>query len=144
MTATDASPLSAGTGYRLIKLGEVLFSRAEQALIAFDVRPRHFNVLTTVAADPTLSQRELSGKLGIDPNVMVGVIDELEAAGLARRQRSRSDRRRHIVVVTEAGHRLVAKGNAAVAEAEREFFAQLDRQELRALHATAGRLLGLA
>lgn len=143
MGATSASPLSASTGYRLIKLGEVVFSRAEQALAALQVKPRHFNVLTTVAADPTLSQRELSGVLGIDPNVMVGVIDDLERAGLAVRQRSSTDRRRHIVVVTQEGHTLIEAGNRAVARAQQEFFAQLTPQELDGLHLAAGRLLGL-
>lgn len=143
MGATNASPLSASTGYRLIKLGEVVFSRAEQALAALRVKPRHFNVLTTVAADPTLSQRELSAVLGIDPNVMVGVIDDLERAGLATRQRSSTDRRRHVVVVTQDGHRLIAEGNAAVARAQREFFGRLSAAELDGLHTTAGLLLGL-
>ena len=143
MAATKASPLSSRTGYRLIKLGEEVFSRAEQALAGLGVRPRHFNVLTTAAADPTLSQRELSGVLGIDPNVMVGVIDDLERDGLATRQRSTSDRRRHVVVVTDAGHRLIARGNEAVTRAEQEFFSGLDPDDLAVLHAAAGHLLGL-
>ena len=143
VAATEASPLSARTGYRLIKLGELVMARAETALGALGVKPRHFNVLTTAAADPSLSQRELSRVLGIDPNVMVGVIDDLEAAGLATRQRSSTDRRRHIVVVTEDGYRLIARGNEAVAAAEREFLSSLSPDDLATLHSVAGRLIGL-
>lgn len=143
MAATKASPLSASTGYRLIKLGEVVFARAEAALAGLGVKPRHFNVLTTVAADPTLSQRELSTVLGIDPNVMVGVIDDLEAEGWAERRRSESDRRRHVVVVTEEGHRLIQAGSKAVSAAEEDLLAPLDAAERTALRSIAGSLLDL-
>lgn len=144
MAASAASPLSELTGYRLIKLGEALFALAERTLADFDIRPRHFNVLTTAAAQPSLSQRQLADVLGIDPNVLVGVIDDLERAGLASRQRSPSDRRRHVVAVTASGKRLIDKGSRAVAAAEKQYFATLNAQERATVHAAAGRLLGLS
>lgn len=143
MAASAASPLSKLTGYRLIKLGEILFELAEQTLAELNIRPRHFNVLTTAAADPGLSQRELASLLGIDPNVLVGVIDDLERAGLAIRQRSLSDRRRHIVAVTESGRKLIDMGNKAVATAEDKYFSALAVGERSLLHSAAGHLLGL-
>ena len=133
MAVSLDSPLSDGLGYRLIKLGEIAFDRAAQALEGAGLRPRHFNVLSTVAADPSLSQKELSAVLGIDPNVMVGVIDDLEREGLASRRRSAADRRKHVVVITDNGHRVIKEGSAAIAAAEEDFFKALNDEERRAL-----------
>lgn len=143
MGATSASPLAASTGYRLIKLGELAMARAEEALEEFGIHARHFNVLGTVAAHPTLSQREVSSLLGLDPNVMVGVIDELERSGLAARQRSTVDRRRHVIVVSEDGHLLLRRGAQALAASEEDFLASLGATDRERFHAYCGTLLGL-
>ncbi len=143
MAVSLGSPLSAGLGYRLIKLGDVALDRASGALGSAGVRPRHFNVLSTVAAAPSLSQKELSALLGIDPNVMVGVIDDLEAAGLASRQRSTADRRKHVVVITDKGHHVIAEGQRAIATAEEEFLAVLTAQERALLLELTSRLLDI-
>lgn len=143
MPVSSLSPLSAGTGYRLIKLGELALAQAEEVLSGIGVKPRHFNVLMTVAANPALSQREISSALGLDPNVMVGVIDELEGEGLAVRERSTVDRRRHVVVVTPKGRSVLARGAEALERGEAAFLEPLDEGERRALYFLCGRLLGL-
>ncbi|MBK9158407.1 MAG: MarR family transcriptional regulator [Micropruina sp.] len=43
--------------------------------------PREFGVLTHVAANPGQTQQQLADALGIHRNNMVGLIDEVEAAG---------------------------------------------------------------
>ncbi len=117
------SPLIERTGYRLIKVGELALATAERALEPLGIKPRQLNVLATLAADATLSQQDVSQRLGIDPNVLVGVIDDLERRGLAERRRNPRDRRRHVIIVTPAGHRLLAEGAARLDAAEAEFFA---------------------
>ncbi|WP_185744170.1 MarR family winged helix-turn-helix transcriptional regulator [Arachnia propionica] len=141
MTETPRSPLATWPAYRLIKVGERAIAEAEARLLEIGIKPRHFNVLVTVAEYPTLSQRELSTALGIDPNVMVGVIDELEAAGLAQRQRSTVDRRRHVVVVTAEGRALLDRGMAALRTGQELFLAALDKAERQRLHDLVGKLL---
>lgn len=143
MAVSLGSPLSAGLGYRLIKLGEVALDRAASALESVGVRPRHFNVLSTVAAAPSLSQKELSALLGIDPNVMVGLIDDLEADGLASRQRSTADRRKHVVVINDEGHHVIAEGQRAIAAAEDDFLAVLTAEERALLRELTSRLLDI-
>lgn len=141
MTETPRSPLATWPAYRLIKVGERAIAEAEARLLEIGIKPRHFNVLVTVAEYPTLSQRELSTALGIDPNVMVGVIDELEAAELAQRQRSTVDRRRHVVVVTAEGRALLDRGMAALRTGQELFLAALDKAERQRLHDLVGKLL---
>lgn len=143
MTDTPRSPLATWTAFRLIKVGERAIAEAESRLLEVGIKPRHFNVLVTVAEHPTLSQRELSSALGLDPNVMVGVIDELEAQGMARRERSAVDRRRHVVVVTESGRQLLERGLGVLRDGEERFLAVLDPAERQQLHGLVGKLLAL-
>ena len=70
--------LAQRTGYLLIKLGEVTLELAEQTLEPLGLRARHFNVMAMVASDPTLSQRDISDLLGLDPNVILALLDALE------------------------------------------------------------------
>ncbi|NYI05365.1 MarR family winged helix-turn-helix transcriptional regulator [Allostreptomyces psammosilenae] len=136
------SPLRARTAYRLIKVGELMMRIAETALAPLGIRPRHFNVLATLAADATLSQQEVSRTLGIDPNVMVGLIDDLEKLGLARRERNPEDRRRHVIVLTDAGQDLLREGYRRVAKAEAQIFAPLSEAERATLDSATETLLG--
>ncbi|WP_433133748.1 MarR family winged helix-turn-helix transcriptional regulator [Micromonospora sp. CA-240977] len=140
-TTSPGSAMSGRTGFRLIKLGELAMVTAERALEPLGVRPRHFNVLATLAADDTLSQQDVSRLLGIDPNVLVGVIDELEKQGLAERRRNPQDRRRHVVALTAAGRQVLRDGAALLDEAEAAFFAEVPAAELAVLHEVAARLL---
>ena len=52
----------------MFKLGEVTLALAEQTLEPLGLRARHYNVMAMVASDPTLSQRDISDLLGLDPN----------------------------------------------------------------------------
>ena len=140
---SEQTPLSQTIGYRLIKVGEMVMETAEQVLAPTGIKPRHFNVLSTLSVDATLSQRELSTALGIDPNVMVDLIDELERKGFARRERSPVDRRRHIVVVTPKGKAVLTKAQAAVNEAEERVLGVLTSDQRQVLFEAAGVLLGL-
>ncbi|MCU1357214.1 MAG: MarR family transcriptional regulator [Acidimicrobiales bacterium] len=99
-----------------------------------------FAVLRTVAAHPgSLSQRDLSVKLGIDPSDIVGLVDDLERAGYLARRRDATDRRRYALDITTSGHDALGRFNR-VAEASSEAvlagLSALDRAEL-------ARLLGL-
>jgi len=134
-------PLASHTGYLLIKLGEVTLAAAERALAPLSLRARHFNVMTMIAADVTLSQQDLSGLLGIDPTIMVALIDDLERQGFLRRQRSDKDRRRYVLQLTPAGQSALKQALHAIQEAENELLAPLTREEAGTLHELADRLL---
>lgn len=123
------SPLAAGTGFKLVKLGEMAIRYAENTLSLLGIKPRHFHVLATIADNPEFSQKEISTTLGLDPNIMVGVIDELETAGLAIRRRSSTDRRKYVLEVTKSGQTVLKKGMSALDKGEAEFFAALSEEQ---------------
>jgi DNA-binding MarR family transcriptional regulator len=135
------TPMWHTTGFRLIKLGELVHATAEAVFAPLDLTARQFHVLAASASMDSPSQKDVSHVLGIDPNVMVGVLDELERRGVVRRVRHPDDRRRYIVEPTEAGTRALHKGRELVEQAEEDMFASLSDQDRAALHELAGRLL---
>ncbi|MEU3018646.1 MULTISPECIES: MarR family transcriptional regulator [unclassified Nocardiopsis] len=139
--STWVSPLWGLTGFRLIKLGELLQATTASAFEELEVSPRQFHVLAATASMADPSQRELSRALGIDPNVMVGVIDELERLALVERVRNPRDRRRYIVTPTPRAREALERARAEAERLEREFFSELDDGERAALHELSGRLV---
>ncbi|HBY21914.1 MAG TPA: MarR family transcriptional regulator [Propionibacteriaceae bacterium] len=108
--------------------------------------PREFGVLTHVAANPGQTQQQLADALGIHRNNMVGLIDEVEAAGWVLRARSRTDRRAFNVQITPTGSALVARAAALIPLMDEDVVAGLttpERQTLLALLTKLGALLDL-
>jgi DNA-binding MarR family transcriptional regulator len=74
--------------------------------------------------------------MGIDPSILVTLLNPLEADELVSRRRDPLDRRRHLVTLTPAGDRLLTSAARAQRDTEDEIFAALDadqREQLRAL-----------
>ncbi len=87
-----------------------------------------------------LGQRDLGTRLGVDPSVLVTLLNALEDRDLVRRRRDPADRRRHIVEITEAGTTAVTTFDAAIAQVEGELFADLTPQERDTLHSLLARV----
>jgi DNA-binding MarR family transcriptional regulator len=104
------------------------------------LHPRHFGVMTMVAAQPGMSQQELHEKTAIDPSSMVAVIDELEAMGLAERRPHPEDRRVRTIFLTDMGLEKLQRVRALVGKLQREFFQALTAEERHQLHALLRKL----
>jgi DNA-binding MarR family transcriptional regulator len=99
-------------------------------------RPPCLGVLAVVERLQPVSQREISDTLGLDASDVVGVLDILEAAQMVERRRDPADRRRHAVVLTEAGQTAARRVAVLRAQAGDRALAGLDaedRQQLMAL-----------
>ena len=82
------------------------------------------------------SQQQAATRLQVDRTTMVGMLDALEAKGLVARQAAGEDRRRNVVVLTEAGHQTLDTAVRASDEAERRLLDGLgdaEQTQLRAL-----------
>ncbi|MFI6977035.1 MarR family winged helix-turn-helix transcriptional regulator [Embleya sp. NPDC050154] len=138
---TGRPPMGARTGYRLVKLADLLLALADQTLSSLGVKTKHVHVLETLLTYESLSQQDVSRLLGIDPNVLVGVLDDLEERGFAERRRNPHDRRRHVIQVTASGRELVAESTRLLSAAEDAFFAAVSAEDRRIVHDASGRLL---
>ena len=110
-------------------------------LAEIGVDPREVGALGVLVIEGPHSQQRLGRIMGIDRSTMVAVTDGLESKGLVRRERNPQDRRAYALVATPRGHRLLARANDAVEQAESEFLAVLPAAEQRRLKQLLRRLL---
>ena len=78
--------------------------------------------------------------LGYDRSYLVGLLDDLEKRGLIERKRDPADRRRHLVKLTPAGKKTLAKLRALQRSIDDDFFAPLSAEERAKLHTLLHRL----
>jgi len=95
-----------------------------------------FSTLNVVRDHDGIAQQTLGETLGLDPNMLVLLLNQAEDGGYARRVRDPRDRRRHIVELTDKGRAALERAEAGVEEVEEEILSALDadeRKQLRAL-----------
>jgi DNA-binding MarR family transcriptional regulator len=109
--------------------------RLRETLDAHDLKPRQHYLLGLLHDHGATGQRELGEAMGVDPSVMVTLLNPLEAGGLVSRERDPADRRRHVVTLTAAGRRRFDNATRAQREAEDSLFAALDGDQRRQLEA---------
>lgn len=127
-------------GFLLAQHGAIANSRMRQALGVTGLTPRQCMALMYLGKTGRLNQQALVETLGVDPSVLVAILNELELRGLAQRRRDPTDRRRHIVEITAAGGEALAKVEDALAAVERELFADLNDNELAGLRKLLARI----
>src|SRR3954464_15619417 len=126
----------------IFRLARVTGYQLGRALESLEMRTHEFAVLHHLHYAGPLSQQELGGALRINPSNLVGLLDALEADGLIVRPRDPTDRRRHLVGLTPAGHSRFVQAQRAVAKAEQDLLAPLAADEREQLHALLERLAG--
>jgi Transcriptional regulators len=129
LTVADLDPLFTSAGYLLLKAGTHLHAVIDHTLAEIDLTGRHLLVLGFASRGDPLSQQMVSVRLGLDPTIVVALVDELETRGALTRERDPEDRRRHQLKITPKGRKLYDTAVRAVSAAEREFLAPLDRAE---------------
>jgi MarR family transcriptional regulator, transcriptional regulator for hemolysin len=97
-------PLCDNLCWLLSRASYTLTTELTAALEDLGIAPRAHAVLAA-AATGEHSQTELARMVGLDKTTMVVTLDELEAAGLAERRPSPTDRRARVIAVTKAGER---------------------------------------
>jgi DNA-binding MarR family transcriptional regulator len=89
---------------------------AETALEAHDLGPAHYRALAAIRREEGLTVSALQARLGVRKQSLARVLGELEAAGLAKREPGKSDRRQRLLALTEAGRAAERAASAALRE----------------------------
>jgi DNA-binding MarR family transcriptional regulator len=98
------------------------------------LRLPHLAILTSLAESGPSAQRDISARLRIDPSDLVAFVDDLERAGLATRERDRTDRRRYLVSLTEKGRAAQQRRLAASQRMDDTLLTALTATERAQLH----------
>ncbi|GAB3946695.1 MarR family winged helix-turn-helix transcriptional regulator [Micromonospora vulcania] len=134
MSVQPVEPAEHRAGPMLDHLARRMRLRAESVLTPFALRPRHLVALTVLRAEGGISQQALASTLEMDATNIVGLLNHLEAGGLIERRRSATDRRRHVVEITDTGAKRLNEAECALKNAEDEVLAALDPTERESLY----------
>ena len=126
-------PVTEFAGQLFFRLWRATHTRTAEALGTLDLTPALFALLNVIGARDGAIQQELGAALAIDRSTMVSLVDQLEAAGLAKRRPSATDRRAREITITSKGRRLLQRARALISEVEDEVLAGLSGPQRRQL-----------
>lgn len=106
--------LSDFLGYSLKRAQLRIFDDFIRCVAPLQLTPAQFSVLMLVEANPGRNQTEIASTLGILRPNFVAMLDELESRDLCSRVRSNSDRRSHILKLTEKGRAVLARAQKLI------------------------------
>jgi MarR family transcriptional regulator, transcriptional regulator for hemolysin len=115
--------------FLLSQASHALNTELTARLAEVDLTPRSHCVLRKAMTGDDRTQTRIAQECALDKTTMVITVDELEAAGYARRRTSLQDRRVKILDVTPAGARVSGEADAIVAAVYENVLAGLPARE---------------
>ncbi|WP_405615132.1 MarR family winged helix-turn-helix transcriptional regulator [Streptomyces sp. NBC_00076] len=103
------------------------------ALAAEGLRLMHHAVLAATAEYGPVAQAELGRRLAVDPKDMVGILNDLQQAGLVLRTPDPADRRKNAITATPEGMAVLTRCAALAEAANAELLAPLTPDEQKQL-----------
>lgn len=100
-----------------------------EALAAEGVKMWHHVVLSAVHDLAPVAQADLGRSVRLDPKDLVGILNDLQSAGLVVREPDPKDRRKNAVSLTDEGARLLRRCEKAAREANDTLLAPLSSAE---------------
>ena len=125
--------LANSVGPRLRLLRNALSARSIAVSEPFGLPTGSLTVMSLVSGNAGCSQSELADWAGITGPALVGIIDELERRELVTRERSSTDRRRNMLVLTQKGTRTMETMFEKVAQIEEPIRQELGEEDTRKL-----------
>ncbi len=120
--------------FLLKRVGLLVKERTIEAYEAIGASPYHYSTLAVLEEGARDTHAKIADALGYDRSWLVGLLDELEEAGLIERKRDPEDRRRHLVSLNPAGKKRLAQLRAISQNVENELLASLDDEQRTQLH----------
>lgn len=128
-----------GAAVLVSRLAKQFYRRSDEHDLGMHLR--HLLALSYVFDHDACPQQELADAFCMDANNVVLLLNELEDLGYVARVRDPSDRRRHLVQLTDSGRKAMAVAERAQIEIEDELFKGLDEQERATLRELLARAL---
>jgi DNA-binding MarR family transcriptional regulator len=129
-----------GSVVLLTRLSRAVYRHSSEAILGMRLKP--YMVLDFLREHGPISQQALGEAMMLDANNLVLLLNEVEAAGHARRERDPTDRRRHIVQLTDEGRAALERAEAGMESVEGEVLANLSPTERSSLRKLLVKALG--
>jgi DNA-binding MarR family transcriptional regulator len=129
-----------GLGALFTRVSRRLIAAERPLLAAHGLTMWGYIVLNHLARGPAPTQLALASAIGHDKTRLIGLLDELERAGLLTRAPDPDDRRARIVHLTEHGRSTHAAAVADIRAMEDDVLAELNVAERETLLAVLPRL----
>jgi DNA-binding MarR family transcriptional regulator len=126
--ALDCAP---GSAVLLSRLAKQVYRRSDEKALGMHLR--HLISLSYVNDHNGCPQQDLADAFCMDANNVVLLLNELEQLRYAARVRDPHDRRRHLVQITPAGRKALARAQRAQAAVEDQVLGALDAGERQTL-----------
>jgi DNA-binding MarR family transcriptional regulator len=130
-----------GAAFLLAQLGAHAAERFGERLEPLGMTPAHAGILRMIAVTPDCNQLALAKRLNVLPSRMVILIDALVKRGLVERQRSQTDRRNSLLLLTKDGRELLERLSKIALEHENDLCAALTGEERQLLVALCGKIV---
>ena len=124
----------------LMRLTRSVYRHVDEGELGMGLK--EFVMLNAVGESGGTTQRELVDVMHGDANLVVLLLNALEARGYALRERDPQDRRRHIVRITPAGRKALVRGERALESVTDEALGPLDDEERSTLRLLLAKALG--
>ncbi|MBL8382387.1 MAG: MarR family transcriptional regulator [Burkholderiales bacterium] len=125
----DQARLQRLIGYNLRRAEVVMRGRVGALLAQSDLRAVEYSILSLLAANAEVTQKDLGEALAVKRPNMVALIDRLETRGLVTRAVLARDRRNQVLTLTPAGTALLAQTDARLDALENAAFADWSAAE---------------
>jgi len=135
--ATSTTP---GVTVLLTQLTKLIYRRTSEEQLG--MRLKEFATLAVLHDHSPVPQHELGEMMCVDANNLVLLLNDLEAREFAIRRRDPTDRRRHLVEITDEGTRAFGSAQKAIEGVEDDVLTGLTRQDRVELHALLSKSLG--
>jgi len=113
--ALDIGELDDLLGYAVKRAQLKLYEDFLECVAPLQLTPAQFSVLLLLERNPGRNQSEVASALGILRPNFVSMLDGLEARSLCVRTRSTSDRRSHVLTLTEKGRAALLRARKIIA-----------------------------
>lgn len=131
--AEALGPLGDLLGVRMRRVDIILNRCMTSVTEELNLKPSTLLCLGLIITRPGLSQNALTLQTTNDKSTIVGVVDQLEALGWARRELFASDRRRHALFPTKEGESAFNKIAKALKKKEAELLSEISDSDLKYL-----------
>jgi MarR family transcriptional regulator for hemolysin len=115
--------------------------RLDRRLQPFGLSEATWRPLLHLSRAPApMRQKALAASLGLDGSSVVRLLDALQAAGFIERREDGADRRARAIVLTDAGHSLVARVEDISRQVRNDILAGLLDEEIETAHRVLDRI----